>query len=72
MFLFETFDKAGSGNVSAQVVRHLLNEAVAPTRLSRQETEEFLAYSNISGKNSRQLNLSKSVDYEDLVDKLMF
>ena len=72
MFLFETFDKSKSGNVSAQVVRHLLHEAIAPTRLSRQETEEFLSYSNIGGKRSRHINLSKPVDYEDLVDKLMF
>ena len=50
---------------SGQVLRHLLHEAVAPTRLSRQETDEFMAYAEIGGSRSR-------VDYEALIDKLMF
>ena len=67
MYLFENFDKSHSGMVSAQLVRHLLHEAVAPTRLSRQETEEFMAYAELA-KNG----LRTPVDYERLVDKLMF
>lgn len=67
MYLFETFDKSNSGNVTAQVIRHLLHEAVAPTRLSRQETDEFMAYAEVT-KNG----LRTPVDYESLVDKLMF
>lgn len=38
---------------SGQVLRHLLHEAVAPTRLSRQETDEFMAYAEIGGSRSR-------------------
>ena len=67
MYLFSTFDKTSSGNVSAQVIRHLLHEAVAPTRLSRQETDEFMAYAEVAKKGLRT-----PVDYEELVDKLMF
>lgn len=67
MYLFETFDKSSSGKVTAQVIRHLLHEAVAPTRLSRQETDEFMAYAEVT-KNG----LRTPVDYESLVDKLMF
>ena len=67
MYLFETFDKTNSGSVTAQVIRHLLHEAVAPTRLSRQETDEFMAYAEVNRKGLRA-----PVDYEQLVDKLMF
>ena len=67
MYLFNAFDKTGSGNVSAQIIRHLLHEATAPTRLSRQETDEFMAYAEVTKKGLRT-----SVDYEVLVDKLMF
>lgn len=67
MYLFETFDKANSGAVTAQVIRHLLHEAIAPTRLSRQETDEFMAYAEVTKKGLRT-----QVDYEGLVDKLMF
>ena len=65
IYLFEQFDKTLSRDVSGQVLRHLLHEAVAPTRLSRQETDEFMAYAEIGGLRSQ-------VDYEALVDKLMF
>jgi Ca2+-binding EF-hand superfamily protein len=71
MYLFEMFDKTKSGSVSAQVVRHLLHETVAPTRLTRQETEEFMKYSDVGGKGAN-MRLKTPVDYEDLVDKLMF
>jgi len=67
MYLFETFDNTNSGEVTAQVIRHLLHEAVAPTRLSRQETDEFMAYAEVTKKGLRG-----KVDYESLVDKLMF
>ena len=71
MHLFEMFDKEKNGMVSAQVVRHLLHEAVTPTRLTRQETEEFMKYSKV-GMQGSKMRLKASVDYEDLVDKLMF
>ena len=67
LYLFEMFDQEHTGNVSAQVVRHLLHEAVAPTRLSRQETEEFMSYARIATHGLRT-----PVKYLDLVDKLMF
>ena len=66
LYLFEQFDKTNSGDVSGQVVRHLLHEAIAPTRLSRQETDEFMVYSGILG------NLNSDISYEALIDKLMF
>ncbi len=65
IYLFEQFDKAQTRDVSGQVLRHLLHEAIAPTRLSRQETDEFMAYAEVGSLRSK-------VDYEALVDKLMF
>ena len=78
MFLFRHFDEQKDGTVSAQLVRHLLHETVAPTRLTRQETEEFMEYAGVGRTGRRRggglagTDLKAAVDYEALLDKLMF
>lgn len=67
MYLFEQFDKKLTGDVSAKMVRHLLHETMIPTRLNQQETEEFLH--ECMGDPT---DLSQTLKYEDLVDKLLF
>ena len=67
LYLFSEFDRAEKGTITAQDIRHLLHESLAPTRLSRQETQEFMEYAQIAkhGMNTR-------VDYMKLIDKLLF
>ena len=75
MFLFQHFDEQKDGTVSAQLVRHLLHETVAPTRLSKQETAEFMEYADVGRLRSRrrgEMDLKAPVEYEALIDKLMF
>lgn len=67
MYLFKAFDKKLSGDVTAKMVRHFLHETVVPTRLSSQETDEFLLECMEDPKD-----LSEIIKYEDLVDKLLF
>ena len=67
MYLFKAFDSKLSGDVSAKMVRHFLHETMVPTRLSSQETDEFLLECMEDPKN-----LSEIFKYEDLVDKLLF
>ena len=67
MYLFKSFDRKLSGDVSAKMVRHLLHETLVPTRLTEQETTEFL---NECIRNPN--DLSEVLKYGDLVDRLLF
>ena len=67
--LFEQFDPEGKGVVTAGTIRHLLHETLSPTRLSRQEMEEFMDYANLIKKKQ---GYSTKVRYDDLIDKLLF
>ena len=67
MYLFKAFDTKLSGDVTAKMVRHFLHETIVPSRLSSQETDEFLLECM---KNPT--DLSEVIKYEDLVDKLLF
>lgn len=67
MYLFKAFDTKLSGDVTAKMVRHFLHETIVPSRLSSQETDEFLLECM-----QNPTDLSEIIKYEDLVDKLLF
>ena len=67
--LFQQFDPDGKGTVTAGTIRHLLHETLSPTRLSRQEMEEFMEYASIIKKKQ---GYSTKVNYNKLIDKLLF
>ena len=77
--MFQMFDKHGDGTVTAELVRHLLHEAQAPTRLSTAEVDEFMSYAGLKsrGRGTRKAagkskGKRERVDYDDLIGKLLF
>ena len=63
----------------ADLVRHLLHEAQAPTRLSTAEVDEFMSYAGLKsrGRGTRKAagkskGKRERVDYDDLIGKLLF
>ena len=68
--LQQLVDVGRSGTLPCKDTRHLLHDVVCPTRLSRQELDEF--YRCCEVLQGVDKHSDEAVDYHDLIESMMF